>query len=78
MLVVLNSTNVNFDVIMLSETWLDKGAENVDIRNYNCLNYYRSLNMFNWIYIYIKETIVINNVTVEGIDHCSTLHFYFS
>lgn len=34
--------------------------------------------MFDRISIYIKETIVINNVIVGSVNHCSTLNFNIS
>jgi len=39
--VVLSSANIHFDIIMLSETWLDSDIGNFDIKGYYCYNYYR-------------------------------------
>jgi hypothetical protein len=73
LLVVLSSTNFKFDIIMLSETWLDDNIGNFDIKCYNCYNHYSSLNISDGISVYIKDSIIVNYVITGGgaVNHCS-------
>lgn len=75
---VLSSANSKFDIIMLSETWLDSYISNFDIQGYNCYNHYSSLNIFNGISVYIKDSIIVNDVITGGVNHCSSLDFSIS
>jgi len=64
LLVVLNSANIKFDIIMLSETWVDNNICNFDIKGYNCYNHYSSLNISDGISVCIKDSIIVNVTTV--------------
>lgn len=64
---LLSSINIKFDIIILSETWLGRDVGNFNIKGYTCYNYYSSLNISNdGISIYIKYTIIVNDVIIEG------------
>ena len=78
LLVVLSSANIKFDIIMLSETWLDNNIGNFDIKGYNCYNHYSSLNISDGISVYIRDSIIVNDVITGGVNHCSSLDFSIS
>lgn len=63
---------------MLSETWLDNNIGNFDIKGYNCYNHYSSLNISDGISVYIKDSIIVNNIIIGSINHCSSLDFSIS
>lgn len=74
---VLNSANIHFDIIMLSETWLASDMGNFDIKGYYCYNYYTSLNnkyLRKFLFTF-KNSIIGNDVILGGTNHCSSLGF---
>jgi len=78
LLVVLSSANIKFYIIMLSETWLDNNIGKFDIKGYNCYNHYSSLNISDGIKVYIKDSIIVNDVIIGGLNHCNSLDFSIS
>lgn len=72
---VLSSTKFKCDIIMLSETWLDNDIGNFHIKGYNCYNHYSSLNISDGITVYIKDSIIVNDVITGEVNHCSSLDF---
>lgn len=70
LLVVLSSAYIKFDIIMLSETRLDNNIGDSDIKRYNCYNHYSSLKYISdGISVYIKDSIIVNDVITGGINH---------
>lgn len=74
-IIFLNNCEVIFDVICLVETWLDDNSLEFEIEGYINFNYYRKLNKSDGISIYIRNTINVNTINYDVVDHCSSINF---
>jgi len=72
----LKSHNSNFDIIVLSETWLLCDFK-LNLKGYLTINSIGTLNKSDGITILIKENIKINCINSYVLDNCNSLEINF-
>lgn len=76
LVLLLNTYTLNFDIIVLSETWLDYDFKFV-INGYQTINSIGKLNKSDGVTVLVKETIRLSNIKENIIPNCNSIEISF-